>query len=94
MKRFGKQRGKFSFPFEGYTLALDFPVTARSLDLMNKLDEITSHHGGRLNLAKDSRMSAEVLATMDDRAGKFRQYRQDEGINQIFSSEQSIRLKL
>ena len=94
LKRFGKQRGKFSFPFEGYTLALDFPVTARSLDLMNKLDEITSHHGGRLNLAKDSRISAEVLATMDDRAGKFRQYRQDEGINQIFSSEQSIRLKL
>ena len=29
LKRFGKQEGHLSFPIEGYTLALDFPITKR-----------------------------------------------------------------
>ena len=45
LKRFGKQTGKFSFPMEGYTLALDFPVNEKTFEL--KLDEITLKYGGR-----------------------------------------------
>ena len=31
LKRFGKQGGKFSFPMEGYTIALDFPNNKKVL---------------------------------------------------------------
>ena len=92
LKRLGTQRGRFSFPLEGYTLALDFPVSDRSLDLMKRLDDITLQHGGRLNLAKDSRMSAASFRMMDDRADGFRDYRRMQGLDRAFSSEQSIRL--
>ena len=61
LKRFGKQESKFSFPMEGYTLALDFPVNEKTLDLLEKLDQITLKYGGRFYLAKDARMKKEVF---------------------------------
>ena len=39
LKRFGKQNGKFSFPMEGYTLALDFPVNKKELVKNFELDK-------------------------------------------------------
>jgi FAD/FMN-containing dehydrogenase len=94
LKRLGTQRGNFSFPREGYTLALDFPVSDRSLHLMKCLDSIVVEYGGRLNLAKDSRLSATSLEMMDDRVDCFRHYRQKHGIDMSFFSEQSIRLQI
>ena len=64
MKRFGKQTGKFSFPMEGYTLALDFPVNEKTFELLEKLDEITLKYGGRFYLAKDARMKKEVFKNL------------------------------
>ena len=61
LKRFGPQQSNFSFPMEGYTLAPDFPVNNKNLSLMNNLDKITLKHGGRFYLAKDSRISREIL---------------------------------
>ena len=46
LKRFGAQDSRLSFPMEGYTLALDFPMTTRALALMPELDRITADHGG------------------------------------------------
>ena len=94
LKRLGPQTGNFSFPLEGYTLALDFPVSQRSLDLMDRLDDITARHDGRINLAKDSRMSAEMLARTDDRAGLFGAYRKARGSDTSFASSQSTRLRI
>ena len=45
LKRFGKQESYLSFPIEGYTLALDFPITKNNLKLMSQLDEITLNLG-------------------------------------------------
>ena len=94
LKRFGEQQGRFSFPMQGYTLALDFPISTRTLDLMNRLDQITLAHGGRFYLAKDSRMTAETLRASDDRAGKFVQMRDDAALRPAFQSTQSERLGL
>ena len=94
LKRFGPQDSRFSFPMEGYTLALDFPVNRRSLDLMDKLDQITLAHGGRFYLAKDARLKADTLALSDTRVSQFREMRKSTQAAETFSSAQSDRLAL
>ena len=94
LKRFGAQESRFSFPMEGYTLALDFPINARTLALMNQLDSITLQHGGRFYLAKDSRMSRDVFKQAEHRADGYRQYRAEAGLLNAYSSAQSERLGL
>jgi hypothetical protein len=94
LKRFGPQDSAFSFPMEGYTLALDFPFTTKTFALLNTLDQITLDYGGRFYLAKDSRMSAATFAASEDRIGAFRAQRKDNGWQQSFASAQSERLSL
>ncbi|KAA2316349.1 FAD-binding oxidoreductase [Pseudooceanicola sediminis] len=94
LKRFGAQNSPFSFPMEGYTLALDFPVTSRTLALLDRLDAIAVANGGRFYLAKDSRMSASTLRASDDRAIAFARMRAEQGWDGRFHSHQSERLSL
>jgi decaprenylphospho-beta-D-ribofuranose 2-oxidase len=94
LKRFGPQDGGFSFPMEGYTLALDFPVRRPVLDLLARLDAIVLDHGGRFYLAKDGRMARETLAATDPRAAAFRAVREASGAARAFASAQSERLGL
>lgn len=94
LKRFGPQQSAFSFPMEGYTLALDFPVNAKTLALLERLDQITIAHGGRFYLAKDSRMRAATLRASDDRLPGFQTYRGEREMAGRFRSAQSERLAL
>lgn len=56
LKLFGKNNplAYNSFPFEGYTLALDFKVNSKLAGLVKKLDEIVEEYHGRIYLTKDS----------------------------------------
>lgn len=56
LKLFGKNEplAKWSFPMEGYTLALDFKIQKGLRELINELDEIVLKYGGHLYLTKDS----------------------------------------
>ena len=94
LKRFGPQHSAFSFPMEGWTLALDFPVTPRSLALLERLDRIALDHGGRFYLAKDSRMRAATLRASDARVEGFRAHRDGQGLSARFRSAQAERLAL
>ncbi|GAB4266039.1 MAG: FAD-binding oxidoreductase [Pararhodobacter sp.] len=94
LKRFGAQESRLSFPMEGYTLALDFPMNRRSLALMPELDRITADHGGRFYLAKDSRISAQTLRRTDPRWSAFADWRRTQGLSRRFASAQSERLSL
>lgn len=46
-----------SFPRSGYTLALDFKLTTKVLELLDELDEMVLNLNGRLYLTKDARMA-------------------------------------
>jgi FAD/FMN-containing dehydrogenase len=94
LKRFGPQQSPFSFPMEGYTLSLDFPVNTQTLALMEQLDKITLSHGGRFYLAKDSRMSRETFTKSESRLEQFVAQRQKLRATQTFQSAQSERLGL
>jgi decaprenylphospho-beta-D-ribofuranose 2-oxidase len=61
LKVFGKQDDLISFPREGYTLALDFPVRKNLFKFLDELDEIVLSYGGRLYLSKDARMKPEIF---------------------------------
>ena len=93
LKRFGTETSYFSFPMEGYSLALDFPINSNNLLLMKVLDEITIKYGGRFYLAKDSRIKKNIFEKSDNRISEFRKYRQNK-IQKKFSSIQSDRLNL
>jgi decaprenylphospho-beta-D-ribofuranose 2-oxidase len=72
LKVFGQQESIISFPKEGYTLALDFPVRAGLLEFLDKLDQIVLQYGGRLYLSKDARMKPEMLRLGYPGLSKFR----------------------
>lgn len=63
LKLFGKANPNavMSFPMEGYTLALDFKVNPEVFRLLDELDEIVYKYNGRIYLAKDARMSADIF---------------------------------
>ncbi|MDE2006715.1 MAG: FAD-binding oxidoreductase [Rhodospirillales bacterium] len=97
LKRFGppvgRAPGPLSFPMEGYTLALDFRVTAANLKLAETLDAIVADHGGRLYLAKDARMSPAMLRFYPG-LDRFRAVRDAVDPDRRFASALSRRLDL
>ncbi len=65
LKRMGRESGgTLSFPQEGYTFAIDFPVREGTVELTHRLDAMVLEAGGRVYLGKDAYLRAETFRAM------------------------------
>ena len=94
LKHLRQGAGLISFPMDGFTLALDLPVSRGNLALLDEIDRLVAAAGGRLYLAKDARQSRETFEAGYPALDRFRQLRREMGADRHISSRLSERLGL
>jgi decaprenylphospho-beta-D-ribofuranose 2-oxidase len=74
LKQFGESFGPLGFPAPGWTVALDLATSVPGLArLLDDADEVVARAGGRVYLAKDSRLRPDFLPRMYPRLEEWRQ---------------------
>jgi decaprenylphospho-beta-D-ribofuranose 2-oxidase len=93
-KTLGKEQGILSFPFEGYTLAIDFPVSERLKKFIPTLDRQVLEAGGRIYLGKDAFLDKETFYKMYPQVKEWLQIKTKYDPNNIFTSDIGRRVGL
>ncbi|HJK95547.1 MAG TPA: FAD-binding oxidoreductase [Polyangiaceae bacterium LLY-WYZ-15_(1-7)] len=95
LKKFGEeQEGYLSFPFEGYTFAIDFPVRDGLPELLRELDGMVLDAGGRIYLGKDAFLDAPTFERMYPRLGAWREAKAKWDPEGVFTSSLGRRVGL
>ncbi len=93
-KKMGTGQGILSFPFRGYTLAIDFPVTPNLRAFTKRLDAVVLQAGGRIYLGKDAMMSKEEFQAMYPQYKDWLKIKAKWDPDNVFTSNISRRLGL
>lgn len=96
LKRFGPGNpGMLSFPVAGWTLSLDIPAGARGLaPLLAELEADVADAGGRVYLAKDSVLTADLVRRMYPRLDEWQAVRRRVDPDDVLRSDLARRLAL
>jgi len=95
LKRLGKSSGGLlSFPTEGYTLAIDFPIRSHTVELTRRLDAMVLECGGRVYLGKDSYVEPETFRKMYPRLDEWLAVKAKYDPGNLFISNQARRVGL
>lgn len=95
LKRMGKgNAAPLSFPMEGYTFAIDFPIRSDTQALAARLDAMVIEAGGRVYLGKDAFLDARSLPRMYPRLGELLASKRRWDERGVFVSDQARRLGL
>ena len=95
LKRFGPANdAPLSFPIAGWTLTVDVPAHPELASVLRQLDHLVTDAGGRVYLAKDSRLDPSVLPTMYPRLDEWRLLRNEADPDGIMTSDLDRRLNL
>lgn len=95
LKRFGvANEAPLSFPFEGYTFAIDFPIGDGLAELCASLDRMVLDAGGRVYLGKDAFLDASSMPAMYPRLDEWRAVKSRVDPEQRFRSHLSDRVGL
>jgi len=93
LKRFGPGNpSPLSFPMPGWTLAMDLAVRPGLGGLLTEFDGLVAAAGGRVYLAKDSRLAPGTAAVMYPRLAEFAVVRDKADPQGIFVSDLARRL--
>lgn len=93
-KKMGEGQGILSFPFKGYTLAIDFPMSDRLREFTPKLDAKVLACGGRIYLGKDALLDADTFRKMYPQYKEWMAIKAKYDPNNKFTSNISRRLGL
>ncbi|HEY8270970.1 MAG TPA: FAD-binding protein [Pseudobdellovibrionaceae bacterium] len=94
LKIFRGQQNYINFLTDGICLALNVPNSARALDLFRKIDEICEDHHCLSNIAKDSRLTQDVVAATYEGYQQFKKDIFDFDPSKTVSSALRVRLGL
>ncbi len=95
LKRMGKASpSPLSFPFEGYTFAIDFPIRDGTAALLERLDAMVIEAGGRIYLGKDAFVKPATLRAMYPRLPEFLALKARLDPENVFTSELARRVGL
>jgi decaprenylphospho-beta-D-ribofuranose 2-oxidase len=84
-----------SFPFAGWTLALDLPRAAPGIGLvLDGCDELVAEAGGRVYLTKDARLKPATVAAMYPRLEEWRMVRDRADPERLWRSDLALRTGL
>lgn len=95
LKRFGEaNEAPLSFPFRGWTFAIDFPISEKLEPLLKDLDAIVLEAGGRIYLGKDAFVDAETFRKMYPRADEWLALKREVDPDGVYDSSLARRVGL
>ena len=96
LKRFGPEHPNtmLSFPMEGYTFAVDFPIRPGLKELLHRLDQRVTAMGGRVYLGKDAFMTRATFEAMYPKLHDWKVIKSTWDPTNHFTSAQAQRLGL